>query len=142
MQHLAAAHPPLHAAAADVMRLAALRYDTLGRRFQIAAEARDYYAGARAQVGTADESAVERGLNVAKYLCWELRDEMTALAPLYARAWRYESTPPGLERVLVRYRLAAERAVIDADRLNAAAREDYVRQHTLPSFDDLLDRAN
>jgi hypothetical protein len=142
VQHLAAAQPPLHAAAAEVMRLAALRYDTLGRRFQIAAEARDYYSAARAQVGTSDETAVERGLNVAKYLCWELRDEMTALAPLYARAWHYESTPPGLERVLVRYRLAAERAVIDADRLNAAAREDYVRHHTLPAFDDLLDRAN
>ena len=141
MQHLAVAHPPLHAAAAEVMRLAALRYDTLGRRFQIAAEARDYYAGARAQVGTADESAVERGLNVAKYLCWELRDEMTALAPLYAAAWNAESRPSGRDRVLVRYAAAAQAAVAQADRLYVAAREDYLRGGTLPSFEDALGAA-
>jgi hypothetical protein len=67
---------------------------------------------------------------------------MTALAPLYARAWRYESTAPGLARVLVRYRSAAERAMLDADRLNAAAREDYLRGGSLPAFDRVLDRGD
>ena len=47
---------------------------------------------------------VYRGLNVAKYLCWELRDEMLAIAPLYAAAWRYEDRPYALARVLERYR--------------------------------------
>lgn len=140
--HLRTTRPPLHANAADVMRLAALRYDVLGRRLQIGGEARDYYDDARAHVAAHDDGPVYRGLNVAKYLCWELRDEMTALEPMYERAWRYESTPPGLARVIVRYRLAAERAVIDADRLNAAAREDYLRGRTLPPFEQLMDGAN
>jgi hexosaminidase len=140
--HLTTAQPLLHQNAARVMRLAALRYDVLGRRFQIGSEARAYYDDARAHVAAHDDALVYRGLNVAKYLCWELRDEMTALEPEYARAWRYESTPPGLARVVVRYRLAAERAVIDADRLNAAAREDYLRGRTLPSFEHVLERSN
>jgi hypothetical protein len=142
MAHLALAQPPLHHNAADVMRLASLRYDTLGRRWQIGREARDYYDDARAHVATHEDGLVYRGLNVAKYLCWELRDEMTALAPLYERAWNYESTAPGLAPVLARYRLAAERAITDADRLNAAAREDYLRDGTLPTFEHVLDGAN
>jgi hypothetical protein len=142
LAHLSAARPPLHANAAQVMRLAALRYDTLGRRFQIGVEARQYYDDAVAHVGAHDDGPVYRGLNVAKYLCWELRDELTALEPLYARAWKYESTAPGLARVLVRYRAGAERAVMDADRFSAAAREDYLRDRSLPPFDRVLDRAN
>jgi hypothetical protein len=142
LTHLWRARPPLHANAADVMRLAALRYDALGRRVQIGAEARADYADALAHAAAHDDGPVYRGLNIAKYLCWELRDELTALAPLYARAWRYESTPPGLARVLVRYRSAAERAMLDADRLNAAAREDYLRERTLPPFERVLDRAH
>jgi hypothetical protein len=142
MAHLAAARPPLHANAAAVMRLAALRYDTLGRRFQIGTEARGSYDDAREHVAAHEDGLVYRGLNVAKYLCWELRDELTDLEPLYARAWRYESTAPGLAPVLTRYRLAAERAVSDADRFNAAAREDYLREGLLPPFERVLDRSN
>jgi hexosaminidase len=138
LTHLAHAHPSLNAPAAAVMRLAALRYDTLARRYQIGKEARDYYDDARAHAATHDNGIVYRSLNVAKYLCWELRDEMTALAPLYAAAWNYESRPAGRDRVMVRYTAAAERAVAQADRLYAAAREDYLRGGTLPSFDDAL----
>jgi hypothetical protein len=138
LDRLARAHPRLNAHAAAVMRLAALRYDTLARRYQIGKEARDYYDDARAHVAAHDDGIVYRGLNVAKYLCWEMRDEMTALAPLYAAAWNYESRPAGRDRVLVRYNAAAERAVAQADRLYAAAREDYLRGGTLPSFDDAL----
>ncbi len=142
LTHLARSAPPLHRAAAEVMRLAALRYDTLGRRFEIGRETRAYYADARSHVAAHDDGAVYRGLNVAKYLCWELRDELTAIAPLYARAWRYESTPAGLDRVLVRYELAAERAVAAADALNRAARETYLRERTLPPFDDVVEAAH
>jgi hypothetical protein len=138
MAHLAVAQPPLHAQAARVMRLAALRYDVLGRRYQIGKEARDYYDDARAHVATHESGIVERGLNVAKYLCWELRDEMTALAPLYAAAWNAESRPAGRDRVLVRYARAAQIAVGEADALYATAREDYVRGGTLPPFDEAI----
>jgi hexosaminidase len=134
--------PPLHPNAADVMRLAAWRYDALGRRMQIGVEAKQYYDDARAHVAAHDDAVVYRGLNVAKYLCWELRDELTAIESSYARAWRYESTPPGLARVLVRYRAAAAQAVADADRLNAAARERYLRARTLPEFERVLDRSH
>jgi hexosaminidase len=138
MAHLAMAHPPLHAQAAQTMRLAALRYDTLGRRFQIGKEVRDYYEDARTHAATHDDNAVYRALNVAKYFCWELRDEMTAIEPLYAQAWKYESTQAGLDRVLVRYHAAAEQAVRDADRINTVTREDYLRARTLPAFDTLF----
>jgi hypothetical protein len=141
MTHLADARPPLHAQAARVMRLAALRYDVLGRRYQIGKEARDYYEDARAHVATHESGIVERGLNVAKYLCWELRDEMTALAPLYAAAWDAESRPAGRDRVLVRYARAAQIAVGEADALYATAREDYLRGGTLPPFDEAIGTA-
>lgn len=138
LTRLAAATPKLNAHAAAVMRLAALRYDFLARRFQIGKEARDYYDDARAHAAAHDDGIVYRSLNVAKYLCWELRDEITALEPLYAAAWNYESRPAGLARVLVRYRAAAARATAQADALYAAAREDYLRAGTLPTFDDAL----
>jgi len=142
MAHLALAAPPLHRNAAAVMRLAALRYDTLGRRIEIGGEVRADYADAQARAATHDDGAANRSLNIAKYLCWELRDELTALEPLYARAWRYESTPPGLARVLVRYHAAEGRAVDDADRLNAVSREDYLRGGSLPPFERVLDRSH
>jgi hypothetical protein len=132
---------PLNAPAVAVMRLAALRYDVLARRFQIGREARADYDDARAHAATHDDGAVYRDLNLAKYLCWELRDEMTALAPLYAAAWDAESRPAGRDRVLVRYAAAAQAAVAQADRLYAAAREDYLRAGTLPPFDDALGAA-
>lgn len=132
---------PLNTPAVAVMRLAALRYDALARRFQIAREVRAYYEDARAHAATHDDGIVYRSLNVAKYLCWELRDEMTALAPLYAAAWNAESRPAGRDRVLVRYAAAAQAALAQADRLYVAAREDYLRGGTLPSFDDVLGAA-
>jgi len=138
LAHLMNAVPPLHRNAAGVMALAALRYDVLGRRAQIGGEARDYYDDARAHVAAHEDGLVERGLNVAKYLCWELRDELTMLAPRYARAWDYESRPAGRDRVLVRYAAAEQRAQRYADQLDVAQREDYVRGGTLPTFDEAL----
>ena len=122
--------PPLHANAARVMALAARRYDTLGRRYQIGIEAKQYY-------GRGDE----RGLNLAKYLCWELRDDLLAIEPLYSAAWHYESRPEGLGAVLTRFHLAEQRATADADRLYRAAREDYYRKKTLPTFEEALGRS-
>ncbi len=138
LTHLMNARPALNVAAAQAMQLAALRYDTLARRYQIGKEARDYYDDARAHAGAHQDGIVYRDLNIAKYLCWELRDEMTALAPLYAAAWNRESRPAGRDRVMVRYAAAAQAAVAQADKLYAAAREDYLRTGTLPSFDDAL----
>ncbi|MBV8602075.1 MAG: family 20 glycosylhydrolase [Candidatus Eremiobacteraeota bacterium] len=135
-----AATPPLHPNAARVMALAARRFDALGRRVQIGAEAKDYYDDARAHAGGTADGIVYRGLNLAKYLCWELRDDLLAIEPLYRAAWNYESRPGGLGAVLTRFHLAEEDAQRDADRLNAAQREDYYRMKVLPPFEDVLRR--
>jgi hypothetical protein len=138
MTHLSKAVPPLHPEAARVMFLAARRYDDLGRRFQIGTEVRALYADARAHAATHEDTIVYRDLNVAKYFCWELRDELTALEPEYIAAWTAESTLPGLDRILVRYHRGEARAQAIADRLDAVEREDYLRGHTLPPFDEVF----
>jgi hypothetical protein len=120
------------------MRLAALRYDALGRRLQIGTEARAYYADARAHATKPNVSQVYRSLNVAKYLCWEMRDGLAAIAPIYAKAWRYESTEPGLPRVVVRYRDAEGDAQRCADRIDGVEREDYLRHDTVPAWEELF----
>jgi hypothetical protein len=140
LAHLRFTAPPLHANAARVIVLAARRYDVLARRFQIGREAPDYYADARAHADGAHDGIVYRGLNVAKYLCWDLRDDMLAVEPLYRAAWLYESRPYALPRVLARYASAVDQAVRDADRLNVVQREDYLRGHTLPPFATALGR--
>ncbi len=132
------ARPPLHAQSAAVMKLAALRYDLLGRRLQIGKEARDDYDDARAHASKPNDSLVYRDLNVAKYLCWELRDGLANVEPLYAAAWRYESTEPGLAHVLARYRTGEDDAQRCADRLDAVEREDYLRGNTLPGWESVI----
>jgi hypothetical protein len=128
--------PPLHAGAAAVMQLAALRYDALGRAFQIAGEARGYYDGARAASGKR-ESDVFRGLNVTKYLFWEQRDTLLGLLPLVRSTWEYESRPGHEQSVLDRYHVAAGRAIERADRITSAT-YGYVERKTLPPFDEAL----
>jgi len=134
------ARPPLHPQAVAVMRLAALRYDQLGRRLQIGREARAYYDDAVAGAAEKNSTRVYRSLGVAKYLCWELRDALTSIAPRYAAAWRYESTEPGLRRVLVRYAAAEADAQRCADRIDTVMREDYLRHGTIPSWDAMRGR--
>ena len=129
--------PPLHANAAAVLFLAARRYDALGREYQIAHEARDYYDDARANVGKHD-AFVFRGLNVTKYLFWEQRDAMLALEPLVRAAWEYEDRPSHEQSVLERYRVAADLAIARADRIQDVTYGDYVAKKTLPTFDDAL----
>jgi hypothetical protein len=128
--------PPLHAAAARTLFLAARRYDALGRDLQIAKEARDYYDDARANAGL-HENYASRGLSVAKYLFWEERDTMLELEPLVRAAWEYENRPSHEASVLERYHLAADRAIERADRIAGAARA-YENGTALPAFDQLL----
>jgi hexosaminidase len=141
LQHLWNARPPLHAEAVAAMKLGALRYDTLGRRLQIGKEARDYYDDARAHATAPGVAQVYRSLNVAKYLCWELRNELADIEPLYAAAWRNESTEPGLERMRAHYRAGGDDAQRCADRIDRATREDYLRKGTLPPWDEVMSSA-
>ena len=139
MTHLRLAPPPpLHPNAAAVLALAARRYDTLGREFQIGREARVYYDDARANADGKHDGLVYRGLFVAKYLFWEQRDAMLALEPLVRAAWEYENRPSHEASVLERYHLAADRAIERADRLTASVYRDYVAKKTLPTFDQAL----
>jgi hexosaminidase len=136
------AQPPLHRDAAAVMKLAAMRYDQLARRMQIGREVHDYYDDARAHAGKPGQSQVYRSLGVAKYLCWEMRDALANLVPLYERAWRYENTEPGLAHVLVRYQLAESDAQRCADRIDGVMREDYLRHDTVPPWDQVMPSAS
>ena len=129
--------PPLHANAAAVMFLAARRYDALGRAFQIAREARDYYDDARTNAGKQDGFAY-RGLLVTKYLFWEQRDALLALEPLVRDAWEYENRPSHESSVLARYRVAADRAIVRADRIDDVIYGDYVAKKPLPAFERAL----
>ena len=66
---------------------------------------------------------------------WELRDAYEDLAPLYARAWRYESRDGHLASNLERYHLAAQQAIECADafyRRDAAVRD---RPSALPPLE-------
>ncbi|MDQ6823098.1 MAG: hypothetical protein M3Z07_01165, partial [Candidatus Eremiobacteraeota bacterium] len=136
-QHLLQHTPPLHAAAARDMFLAARRFDVLGRKFQIAREVRAYYADAKAEIG-APHSRTIRDLYWCKYWFWELRDDLEALAPLYASAWRYESRRGHLASNLERYHVAARQAIERADKINTMTYEDYVRAKQFPALEDVL----
>ncbi|MEO6835684.1 MAG: glycoside hydrolase family 20 zincin-like fold domain-containing protein [Candidatus Tumulicola sp.] len=136
-RHLYFAHPPLHANAAFVMFLAARRYDVLARKFQIAVEVRDMYADAVAHSSDANGPAL-RDLYWCRYWMWELRDAYEDLAPLYARAWRYESREGHLRGNLERYHLAAGRAIGYADAFYRETYDGYVRSKTLPPLSSVL----
>ncbi len=128
--------PPLHANAAFVMFLAARRYDTLARKFQIGSEVRAMYEDARAHAGS-DRDRTERDLLWSRYWMWELRDAYEDLAPLYARAWQYESRGGHLPSNLERYHLAAQKAIERADAVYRAVQE-YSRTNSLPPFDQVV----
>ena len=84
------------------MFLAARRYDALARKFQIAEEVRAMYADAVAHAAEPDGPTV-RDLFWSRYWMWEMRDAYEDLAPLYARAWSYESRDGHLASNLERY---------------------------------------
>ena len=131
--HLYAAHPPLHNNAAQVMLLAARRYDALGRRYQIAQEVRFYYDHAKTHPADA-----ERDLYWCKYWFWEQRDTDEALEPLYARAWRYENRESHLASNLERYHLDAQLAIRRADAIDRVTYEFYETQKTLPDLQSVI----
>ncbi len=141
LAHLWNASPPLHPEAAAVMKLGALRYDQLARRLQIGKEARDYYDDARSHATVLGTSQAYRSLAVAKYLCWELRDGLANIEPLYAAAWRHESTQPGLDHMLAHYRIGENDAQRCADRIDGVMREDYLRKGTVPPWDEVMSSA-
>jgi hypothetical protein len=128
--------PPLHANAAFVMFLAARRYDALARKFQIAAEVRAMYADALAHAAT-DRETTLRDLFWCRYWMWELRDAYEDLAPLYDRAWRYESRDGHLASNVERYHLAAQQAIDRADAFYRATRE-YASTNSLPPLQEVL----
>jgi len=138
LTHLWNARPPLNAGAAAAMKVGALRYDALARRLQIGKEARDDYDDARAHATGSNDAQVYRSLGVAKYLCWEMRDAIADIEPRYAAAWRAESTEPGLTHVLPRYRAAENAAQRCADRIDVVMREDYLRNHVVPAWDEVM----
>ncbi len=113
----------------------------LGRNAEIAGEARAYYDDARANVGK-NADYVGRGLNVAKYLFWEMRDEFLGLEPMAKATWEYESRSDHEASVLERYHLAAQRAIARADALNRVANETLETTHALPPFDEVLRSAD
>jgi hexosaminidase len=137
---LSARPPPLHANAAFVMWLAARRLDALARKFQIGAEVRAMYADAAAHASDTGGPAL-RDLFWCRYWMWELRDSYEELAPLYARAWRYESRDGHLASNLERYHAAAQRAIALADAFYRATYDGYVRGQTLPPFEDVVRQA-
>jgi hexosaminidase len=142
MTHLWAAKPPLHANAANVMNLGAMRYDQLARRLQIGTEARDYYDDARAHADKPNVSQVYRSLGIAKYLCWEMRDALANIGSVYGEAWRYESTDAGLFHMGAHYRNAQDDAQRCADRIDGVMREDYLRHGAVPPWDQVMPSAD
>lgn len=135
-QSLYFGEPPLHADAAFVMSLAARRYDVLARKFQIAAEVRAMYADALAHANSDSETTL-RDLYWCRYWMWELRDAYEELAPLYARAWRYENREGHLAGNLERYHIVAQKAIERADAFYRVTRQ-YVTSKTLPPLDVVL----
>ena len=111
------------------MFLAARRYDVLGRKFQIATEVRAMYADALAHAATRSRPTL-RDLFWCRYWMWELRDAYEDLAPLYARAWRYESRDGHLASNLERYHARgaasdrARRRVLSRDHAATCRLED------------------
>lgn len=138
LEHLHSGRPPLHVNDIDVMALAARRLDVLARNYQIALEARYYYDDARAHADGKHDGLVYRGLFVAKYLLWEMRDNMLELEPLYAKAWDYENRPSHRAAVLERYHAAAQTAIARADAINTMTYEGYLHSHDFPTFDETM----
>jgi hexosaminidase len=138
-RHSIDARPPLHANAAFVTFLAARRLDALARKFQIGTEVRSMYADAVAHIAEPNGPTL-RDLYWCRYWMWELRDSYEDLAPLYERAWKYESRPGHVASNLERYHLAAQHAIADADAIYRATYDGYVRNKTLPPFDTVIGR--
>ncbi|HEX8560725.1 MAG TPA: beta-N-acetylhexosaminidase [Pyrinomonadaceae bacterium] len=119
--------------ALDSMRLAARRFDHMGRRAQVVAQlSRDYWD---AYLNLGDRRRVRR---LRPYFgpvynsLREMAEEMTELREAYRAAWLAENRPYWLPSVLARYDLAAARWLARSKQLEDALRE-YDRASTLPA---------
>jgi hypothetical protein len=118
--------------ALDSMRLAARRFDHLGRRSQVVAQlSRDYWD---AYLNLGDRRRVRR---LRTYFgpvynsLREMAEELTELREAYRARWLAENRPYWLASVLARYDFAAARWLSRSKELEEALRE-YDRSSTLP----------
>ncbi len=125
--------PPLHANAASVMFLAARRYDALGAQAPNRHRKCARCTPTRSRTRRATTRRRSATCCWCQYWMWELRDAYEDLAPLYARAWRYESRDGHLASNLERYHLAAQKAIELSDAFSRASLQ-YARMKTLPPF--------
>ncbi|HEX7956384.1 MAG TPA: family 20 glycosylhydrolase, partial [Pyrinomonadaceae bacterium] len=126
-----------NAQALDSMRLAARRFDHLGRRAQVIQQlSRDYWD---AYLNLGDRRRV-RGLR--RYFgpvynsLREMAEELTELREAYRAQWLRENRPYWLASVLARYDFAAARWLSRSKQLEEALRE-YDRTSTLPAPGEL-----
>ncbi|MFN2415563.1 MAG: beta-N-acetylhexosaminidase [Pyrinomonadaceae bacterium] len=119
--------------ALDSMRLAARRFDHLGRRAQVVSQlSRDYWD---AYLNLGDRRRVRR---LRAYFgpvynsLREMAEELTELREAYRERWLAENRPYWLASVLARYDLAAARWLTRSKQLEEALRV-YDRTSTLPA---------
>jgi hypothetical protein len=119
--------------ALDSMRLAARRFDHMGRRAQIVSQlSRDYWD---AYLNLGDRRRVRR---LRTYFgpvynsLREMAEELTELREAYRAQWLRENRPYWLASVLARYDLAAARWLSRSKQLEESLRE-YDRTSTLPA---------
>jgi len=119
--------------ALDSMRLAARRFDHLGRRAQVVGQlSRDYWD---AYLNIGDRRRVRRlrsYFGAVYNSLREMAEELTELREAYRARWLAENRPYWLASVLARYDLAAARWLSRSKQLEEALRE-YDRSSTLPA---------
>jgi hypothetical protein len=119
--------------ALDSMRLAARRFDHMGRRAQVVGQlSRDYWD---AYLNLGDRRRVRRlraYFGAVYNSLREMTEELTELREAYRAQWLAESRPYWLASVLARYDLAAARWLTRSKELEEALRE-YDRTSTLPA---------
>ena len=93
---------------------------------------------AGAAAGSPPDQHVIRDLMWCRYWFWELRDTYEELAPLYAKAWRYEDRESHLASNLERYHLAAQDAIRNADAMYRVLYVDYLPKRELPPLSSVL----
>ncbi|HEX8720411.1 MAG TPA: beta-N-acetylhexosaminidase [Pyrinomonadaceae bacterium] len=122
-----------NARALDSMRLAARRFDHMGRRAQVLEQlSRDYWD---AYLNLGDRRRVRRLRTYSGAVYNSLREmaeELTELREAYRARWLAENRPYWLASVLARYDLAAARWLSRSKQLEEALRE-YDRTSTLPA---------
>mgnify|MGYP001770806527 FL=1 len=117
----------------DAMRLAAQRFDHMGRRMQVMEQLSERYWDAYLNLG--DRNRVRR---LARYTgaiyndLREMAEELTELKRAYREQWLRENRPYWLESVLARYDAMAIKWLNKSRELDEALRQ-YERTWTLPA---------